>query len=147
MSTIDLSVGDYDLWDSSYPPEEILHAQPGWEGGQFPPIPSSGGWAPDPVNQLRDPYVFEDIDGTLYMFYAGAGEYALGLALLQPILPGDFEPDGDVDFTDLALMMSYWLRDEPEPSVDIGGPDAEPDGIINLFDFAIFGENWTGSVD
>ena len=92
MSTIDLSVGDYDLWDSSYPPEEILRAEPGWEGGHFSPDPSSGGHAPENVNQLRDPYIFEDIDGALYLFYAGCGEDAIGLALLQPILPGDFEP-------------------------------------------------------
>ncbi|MHC4436138.1 MAG: hypothetical protein ACYS3S_02175 [Planctomycetota bacterium] len=91
MSTIDLSVGDYDLWDSSYPPEEILQAEPGWEGGQFRAEPSSGGHAPENVNQLRDPYIFEDIDGALYLFYSGCGEDAIGLALLQPILPGDFE--------------------------------------------------------
>lgn len=143
MSTIDLSVGDYDLWDTSYPPEEILQAAVGWEGGQFPPVPSSGGWAPNPVNQLRDPYVFEDIDGTLYLFYAGAGEYAIGLALIQPVLPGDFEPNGTVDLVDLRTLMQFWLTDAP--SVDIGGPGSEADGIINLFDFAIIAENWTAN--
>ena len=140
MSTIDLSVGDYDLWDSTYPPEEILQAEPGWEGGQFPPDPSSGGKAPENVNQLRDPYVFEDSDGALYLLYAGCGEDAIGLTKLQPIVPGDFEPDGDVDFTDLAWFTSFWLTNEPST-------DISPDGITNLLDFAIIAENWTGSMD
>lgn len=138
MSTIDLSVGDYDLWDSSYPPEEILQAEPGWEGGQFPPDPSSGGDAPENVNQLRDPYIFEDIDGTLYLFYAGCGEDAIGLAQLISVVPGDFEPDGDVDLIDLGRLLEFWLTDES--SVDI-----VPDGIINFLDYAIVAENWTGN--
>ncbi len=96
MSTIDLSVGSYDLWDSTYPPEEILEAEPGWEGGQFPPEPSKGGHAPENVNQLRDPYVFEDIDGVLYLFYSGCGEDAIGVAHLDPVVPGDFDFDGCV---------------------------------------------------
>jgi len=144
MSTIDLSVGDYDLWDSSYPPEEILQAQSGWEGGQFQPDPSSGGHAPENVNQLRDPYVFEDIDGALYLFYAGCGEDAIGLAGLQPIVPGDFEPDGDVDLIDLARMAGFWLTNEP--STDIA-PAPDGDGVTNLLDFAIFAENRTGSMN
>jgi len=72
--------------------------------------------------------------------------------LSLPISSGDLSvsghiasPDGNVDFADLGWMLSFWLTDEP--SVDIGGPDAEADGIINLFDFAIFAENWTGSMD
>jgi len=79
------------------------------------------------------------------MFYAGRGEDAIGLAGLQTISPGDFEPDGDVDFADFDWMMSFWLTNEP--SVDIGGPGTQADGIINLFDFAIITENWTGSMD
>ena len=35
-----------------------------------------------PVRQLRDPYVFEDDDGSLYLFYVGGGEQAIGVARL-----------------------------------------------------------------
>ena len=52
---------------------------------------------------------------------------------------GDFDKDGDVDVVDLARQMQFWLTDES--SVDIAPADA-PDGIINLFDFAIIAENW-----
>jgi hypothetical protein len=105
MSTIDLSAGDYNLWDSTYPPEEILQAEPGWEGGQFPPDSSSGGSAPENVNQLRDPYVFEDIDGRLYLSYCGRGEDAIGIARLEPVAAGDFNFDRRVDYHDLATTV------------------------------------------
>ena len=35
------------------------------------------------VRQLRDPYIFEDDDGQVYLFYSGAGEEAIGFARLQ----------------------------------------------------------------
>jgi len=82
MSTIDLSVGDWMKWDATYPPYQILQAAPGWEGGDITPAPSKLGRAPEDVNQLRDPYVFEDVDGSLYLFYAGRGEDAIGVAQL-----------------------------------------------------------------
>jgi len=82
MSTIDLSVGDWKDWDASYPPIELMSAQEGWEGGQYQPSPSDKGFAPENVNQLRDPFVFEDEDGTLYLFYSGCGEDAIGLVKL-----------------------------------------------------------------
>ena len=40
------------------------------------------GAAPENVNQLRDPDIFEDSDGSLYLLYAGGGEDALGIAEL-----------------------------------------------------------------
>lgn len=82
MSTIDLSVGDWTKWDASYPPYPILQSAPGWEGGDLTPAPSEKGAAPENVNQLRDPYVLEDNDGSLYLFYSGRGEDAIGLAQL-----------------------------------------------------------------
>lgn len=82
MSTIDMSADDWEDWDSSYPPIEIMTANPGWEGGQYELLNSETSSAPENVNQLRDPYVFEDTDGKLYMVYAGQGENALGIARL-----------------------------------------------------------------
>jgi arylsulfatase A-like enzyme len=91
MSTIDLSVGDWTKWDASYPPTKILQSQPGWEGGDLTPAPSVGGYAPEDVNQLRDPYVFEDRDGSLYLFYTGRGEDAIGVAQLFDVSAQFFE--------------------------------------------------------
>jgi len=104
MSTIDLSVGDCNLWDSTYPPEEILQAELLWEGGDIPPRASSGGSAPENVNQLRDPHVFQDIDGRLYLSYCGRGEDAIGIARLEPVAAGDFNFDRRVDYDDLAVL-------------------------------------------
>jgi hypothetical protein len=84
LSTIDLSVGDFALWDSTFPPEEILKGEMEWEGADLEPIPSKGGYAPTRVNQLRDPCVFQDTDGSLYLFYSGGGEDAIGIARLIP---------------------------------------------------------------
>lgn len=85
MSVIDLSVGDWTQWDPTYPPVQILQTEPGWEGGELTPYPSKKGKTPEDVNQLRDPFVFEDIDGTIYLFYTGRGEDALGLVKLTEI--------------------------------------------------------------
>ena len=107
LSTIDLTA-DFDDWVFSYPGQEILQATPGWEGGQFPPDRSELGAAPENVNQLRDPDIFEDIDGSLYLFYAGGGEDAIGVAELIS-----------------NLQVSADLRDE-------GGVLARPD-LIGTF--------------
>jgi serine protease len=64
-------------------------------------------------------------------------EYGWGLVDAYAVLnyyqtPGDFNGDDLVNFQDLAILLSYWL--ENEPLVDIaplGG-----DGIVNFLDFA-----------
>ncbi|MGB5420086.1 DUF7594 domain-containing protein [Algibacter sp.] len=83
LSTIDLSVGDWSLWDPTYPPIEILTPNPGWEGGQNTLAASQSG---DEVNvsQLRDPDIFKDADGQYYVVYSGNGEGGLGIAKLYP---------------------------------------------------------------
>jgi len=103
LSTIDLSAGDFDMWDATFPPEEILHAELEWEGGHIPPERSSGGAAPENVNQLRDPCLFEDMDGTLYLLYAGCGEDALGLARLD--VGESEEPVPTSGYVGLALTV------------------------------------------
>ena len=83
MSTVDLRVSDWADWEFSYPGEELLQAVSGWEGGQFEPEPSEAASAPEDTNQLRDPFVFEDDDGALYLIYTGRGEDALGIAAMS----------------------------------------------------------------
>lgn len=82
MSTIDMSADDWEDWDASYPPIELMAANPGWEGGQYELLNSETSNAPENVNQMRDPDVFEDTDGKLYIVYTGQGEDALGIARL-----------------------------------------------------------------
>ena len=51
----------------------------------------------------------------------------------------DFEPDGDVDFADLAVLAQQWL-DTQDLSADIY--PAAGDGIVNMLDFAEFAKHW-----
>lgn len=71
-------------WIASDPPLEVLAAEPGWECGELPPLPSESGAAPEQVNQLRDPAFFQDADGSMYLLYTGCGEDAIGIAALTP---------------------------------------------------------------
>ncbi len=83
LTTVDLTAGAFTRWDPTYPPAEILRPELEWEGAALPLKPSTGGSAAG-VRQLRDPYVFEDADGRLYLFYTGAGEEAIGVVRLVP---------------------------------------------------------------
>jgi len=49
-----------------------------YEGANFPIMPSVKGPAMN-VNQLRDPYAFED-SGRTYLFYSIAGESGIAVA-------------------------------------------------------------------
>lgn len=80
LSTIDIS-GDWADWTESGP-VEILRPELDYEGASQPVAPSVRSAINEPVNQLRDPCVFEDIDGSLYLLYACAGESAIALATL-----------------------------------------------------------------
>lgn len=45
-----------------------------WEGAGLKMEKSIRGEISVPVNQVRDPYIFEDTDEKMYTLYAGAGE-------------------------------------------------------------------------
>lgn len=83
VSRINLNVSNWTRWNPTYPGNTILRPISGWEGGQFSTRRSEAGPAPENVNQLRDPDVFQDDDGSLYLIYAGGGEDGLGIAALQ----------------------------------------------------------------
>lgn len=44
---------------------------------------SMRGETAEAVNQLRDPDIFEDVDGQLYLLYTRGGEQAIGIAQLK----------------------------------------------------------------
>ena len=81
LSTIDMSAANWTNWNPSYPPIDILTPNPGWEGGQRSLANSETSDAVN-VNQLRDPDVFQDSDGQIYLIYTGNGEGGLGIARL-----------------------------------------------------------------
>ena len=80
LSTVDMRPSWLN-WDPTFPPIDILTPNPGWEGGQRIVENSEVGDGVN-VNQLRDPDVFEDDDGQLYLIYSGNGEGGLGIARL-----------------------------------------------------------------
>ncbi len=69
-------------WSSSEP-FEVIRPEEDWEGAQLPSVRSIRSFWPEPANQLRDPYVFGDSDGSVYLFYAVAGERGIGVARLH----------------------------------------------------------------
>lgn len=62
--------------------QTILAPEMPWEGADLPLKPSGKGTATG-VRELRDPFVFRDRDGALYLYYTGEGEAAIGVAALQ----------------------------------------------------------------
>ena len=78
-TTVDIS-GDWRGWKAS-DPVDVLRPERPWEGANQPPGPSYRSGIDMPVNQLRDPAIFED-RGRTYLLYAVAGERGIGLAEL-----------------------------------------------------------------
>ena len=77
VATIDMTT-DWMTWSESTP-VEVLRPERRWEGAELPVEPSRGGSIDVPVNQLRDPAIFEE-DGRVYLLYAVAGERGIALA-------------------------------------------------------------------
>jgi len=61
--------------------------------------------------------------------------------------PGDFEPDGDVDFDDFARLAAAWASHAGAPgynwSCDISTP---VDGSVDVSDLLVLVENWLGQL-
>jgi len=81
ISTIDIS-GPWETWKESAP-IEILRPERDWEGANLPLAKSARSFAPGPVNQLRDPAIYEE-DGRIFLLYAVKGESGIALAELKP---------------------------------------------------------------
>ncbi len=73
--------GDWREWEAG-PAGEVLRPEREWEGASLPLVPSVRGYAPEPVNQLRDPAVFEE-EGRAWLLYAVQGERGIGIAELD----------------------------------------------------------------
>ncbi|MBM4184866.1 MAG: hypothetical protein FJ207_11740 [Gemmatimonadetes bacterium] len=76
-ATIELR-GDWTSWRASAP-VEVLRPQLSWEGADLPIEPSERGSINVPVNQLRDPAIFEEY-GVVWLLYSVAGERGIALA-------------------------------------------------------------------
>jgi hypothetical protein len=59
---------------------------------------------------------------------------------LFSLAPGDLNQDGCVDYQDLQLMTTDWLKSQSGLSSDLDG-----DGQVDFADFRILGNYWTGA--
>lgn len=84
VSKVDLSAPDWNDWQATIG-AEVMRPELPWEGSELPMLSSMRGELDLPARELRDPYVFEDEDGQLYLFYVGAGEQAIGVAHLNKL--------------------------------------------------------------
>lgn len=71
---------DPTTWRATDPRDVVAPSEP-WEGIDQPPTPSEPGIALGPQHQLRDPAIFDDVDGSRWLLYAFAGEQ--GIAITQ----------------------------------------------------------------
>ncbi len=72
--------GDPATWRAG-PADVLLRPETAWEGAGLPVAPSWRGAINLPVNQLRDPCVFEE-GGRVFLLYAVAGESGIAIAEL-----------------------------------------------------------------
>jgi hypothetical protein len=79
LSIIDISK-DWKEWKES-PAVEILRPEYPWEGADLPAAPSFRSSIDTPVNQLRDPAIFQE-GGRTFLLYATAGESGIGIVEL-----------------------------------------------------------------
>ena len=79
LSFIDLTE-DWSKWKPTSP-IEVMRPEKVWEGGNLKVKRSTRGPVHEPVNQLRDPYIYEEDDKT-YLSYSVAGERGIAIAEL-----------------------------------------------------------------
>ena len=72
--------------------QEVLRPEKDYEGADLPLKRSSSGAMRGRENALRDPAIFVDTDGRVYLLYSVAGESGIGLAELQD---GNAQSAGD----------------------------------------------------
>ena len=75
---------DWKSWRAG-PEEEVLRPETEAEGVNLPLKPSVAGAMKGRENALRDPAIFADADGRVYLLYSVAGEAGIGIAeLISP---------------------------------------------------------------
>jgi hypothetical protein len=81
-----------------------------------------------------------DVDATVFIDVIGHNSDGSLIYLFST--PGDFEPDGDVDFADYAQFAPHWRGAAAGSWADLDG-----DNDVDLQDLAILVENWLENVE
>ncbi|MHC4531698.1 MAG: RHS repeat domain-containing protein, partial [Planctomycetota bacterium] len=61
-------------------------------------------------------------------------------------LAGDLQPDGDVGFSDLSVIVAHWLDSGCSDPDWCGGADIDQNSTVGLADYAEFAGNWLNNV-
>ncbi len=81
VSQVSLSA-DWMQWKPT-PPQELLRPEKPWEGANLPLTAAHIGALEGPENALRDPAVFVEESGKVYLLYSIAGESGIAIAELH----------------------------------------------------------------
>lgn len=139
LTIIDTDGGSTDPADWSILGDEmdLLVPQEEWEGGDLPLTRSKGGITNSYKRELRDPGVFRDKDGQLYVVYTGKGEGALGIAKVDITFPGDPTADAGPDQTGGTAVADS--DGQPGEDVTLDGSGSSDDGSIASHVWTEFG--------
>ena len=77
-----MSPDDWDDWRATKG-VAVLRPELEWEGSELPVQPSLRGELDLASHELRDPFVLRDSNGRMYLYYVGAGEQAIGVAVMH----------------------------------------------------------------
>lgn len=105
----------------------LLEPEETWEGADLPLAPSRSSAATG-VRELRDPYLLRDDDGKLYLYYAGRGEEAIGVASLT-------NAGGFFEGTSLPYQKGELLfRDDFRNGMNNWVPELQAGGTVEVED-------------
>jgi hypothetical protein len=80
---------------------------------------------------------------TVFNIYGDPSCHVRPVAYVNPIIPGDFDNDRDVDLVDFGRFSAAWLTTLQDPEWDSTCDLTEPvDGAVNALDLTIFSEGW-----
>ena len=91
-----------------------------------------------------------DNDGNIHFVWIqhDGNDYEVMRGEVAYVYVGDFEPDGDVDLADFAVLAAAWLSspgdDNWNPACDISIP---ADNFIDMLDLTVFSGNWLAGIE
>jgi len=96
------------------------------------------------LKQVLTPTVAEMwMNFTVFNIYGDPSCHVKPVAYANPLIPGDFDNDSDVDLVDFGRFSAAWLTTLQEPEWDSACDLTEPaDGVVDNLDLTIFNESW-----